>query len=82
MRLGQSHGNQIIDQALRSPLTMLIFSAMAVIMIGTAQDVPVNAPGNLWDPVYLLSVITSPSHIYFSTIIRTITAIVSSYLSY
>jgi NCS1 family nucleobase:cation symporter-1 len=56
---------------------MLLFSAMAVFITSTAQDVLVNAPGNLWDPVYLLSVITSPSRAFFSAPIRIIIAIVS-----
>ena len=81
IRIGQNQENQIIDQSLRLPLTMPKFSATAVIMIGTTHDVPVNVPGNLLDPVYLLSVITA-SHPYFSTIIRPITTIVSSYLLY
>ena len=56
---------------------MLLFSAMAVIITSTAQDVLVNVPGNLWDPVYLLSVITSPSHSFFSASVRIIIAIIS-----
>ena len=56
---------------------MLVFSAMAVIITSTAQDVLVNASGNLWDPVYLLSVITSPSQTFFSTSIRITIAIIS-----
>lgn len=56
---------------------MLVFSAMAVIITSTAQDVLVNATGNLWDPVYLLSVITSPSRGFFSTPVRITVAIVS-----
>lgn len=56
---------------------MLVFSAMAVIITSTAQDVFANVTGNLWDPVYLLGVITSPTQSYFSTPIRIIVAITS-----
>jgi NCS1 family nucleobase:cation symporter-1 len=76
-RFGRSQRDQILGQSLGLPLTMLVFSAMAVIITSTAQDVLVNAPGNLWDPVYLLSVITSPSQTFFSTATRIIIAIVS-----
>ncbi|CAF4878545.1 unnamed protein product [Rotaria sp. Silwood1] len=76
-RFSRSQRDQMLSQSLGLPLTMLIFSAMAVIITSTAQDVFVNVPGNLWDPIYLLSVITSPSHAYFSTSIRIIIAIIS-----
>ncbi|CAF3336535.1 unnamed protein product [Rotaria socialis] len=76
-RYGRSQRDQILGQSLGLPLTMLIFSAMAVIITSTAQDVLVNAPGNLWDPVYLLAVITSPDRAFFSTPMRIIIAIVS-----
>jgi NCS1 family nucleobase:cation symporter-1 len=56
---------------------MLVFSAMAVIITSTAQDVFPNSSENLWDPVQLLSIITSPSHAFFSTPIRIIIAIIS-----
>ena len=76
-RYGRSQRDQILGQSLGLPLTMLIFSAMALIITSTAQDVLVNDTGNLWDPVYLLSVITSPSHAFFSTPVRIIVAITS-----
>ncbi|CAF0948000.1 unnamed protein product [Adineta ricciae] len=76
-RFGRSQRAQIIGQSLGLPLTMLVFSAMAIIITSTAQDVISNATGNLWDPVYLLSVITSPSQGFFSTPVRFIIAIVS-----
>lgn len=76
-RYGRSQRDQILGQSLGLPVTMLIFSAMAVIITSTAQDVLVNVTGNLWDPVYLLSVITSPSHAFFSTPVRIIVAIAS-----
>ncbi|CAF2924876.1 unnamed protein product [Rotaria sp. Silwood2] len=76
-RFGRSHRDQMLGQSLGLPLTMLIFSSMVVIITSTAQDVLVNGTGNLWDPVYLLSVITSPSHAFFSTPIRIIIAIIS-----
>lgn len=76
-RFGRSQRDQVLGQSIGLPLTMLLFSAMAVIITSAAQDVLVNATGNLWDPVYLLSVITSPSQAFFSTPIRVIIAIVS-----
>ncbi len=76
-RFGRSQRDQILGQSLGLPLTMLLFSAMAVIITSTAQDVLVNAPGNLWDPVHLLSIITSPSYAFFSTPVRIIIAIIS-----
>ncbi|CAF1271684.1 unnamed protein product [Adineta steineri] len=76
-RFGRSQRDQIIGQSLGLPLTMLVFSAMAVIITSSAQEVFRNVSGNLWDPVYLLSIITSPSQAFFSTPIRIIIAIVS-----
>ncbi|CAF3887547.1 unnamed protein product [Rotaria magnacalcarata] len=76
-RYGRSQRDQILGQSLGLPITMLIFSAMAVIITSTAQDVLVNATGNLWDPVYLLAVITSPTRAFFSTPMRIIIAIAS-----
>jgi len=76
-RFSRSQHDQILGQSLGLPLTMLVFSAMAVIITSTAQDVLINVSGNLWDPVYLLSIITSPSHAFFSTPIRIIIAIIS-----
>jgi NCS1 family nucleobase:cation symporter-1 len=76
-RFGRSQRDQIIGQSLGLPLTMILFSAMAVIITSTAQDVLVNVKGNLWDPVFLLSVITSPKHAFFSAPVRIIIAIVS-----
>jgi NCS1 family nucleobase:cation symporter-1 len=76
-RFGRSQRDQILGQSLGLPLTMLLFSAMAVIITSTAQDVFVNVTGNLWDPVYLLSIITSPSRAFFSTPVRIIIAIIS-----
>lgn len=76
-RFGRSQRDQIIGQSLGLPLTMLVFSTMAVVITSTAQDVLINVSGNLWDPVYLLSIITSPSHQFFSTSVRIIISIVS-----
>lgn len=76
-RFGRSQRDQILGQTLGLPSTMLLFSAMAVVITSTAQDVLVNVSGNLWDPVYLLSVITSPSQAFFSTPVRIIVAMIS-----
>ena len=76
-RFGRSQRDQIIGQSIGLPVTMLVFSAMAVIITSTAQDVLINTTGNLWDPVYLLSVITSPDHAFFSAPTRIIVAIIS-----
>lgn len=76
-RFGRSQRDQIIGQSLGLPTTMLLFSAMAVIITSTAQDVLVNVNGNLWDPVYLLSVITSPNEKFFSGPVRIVIALTS-----
>jgi nucleobase:cation symporter-1, NCS1 family len=76
-RYSRSQRAQVLGQTLGLPTTMLVFSAMAVIITSTAQDVLTQAKGNLWDPVYLLSVITSPSENFFSPPVRIIIAIVS-----
>ena len=76
-RFGRSQRDQILGQTLGLPTTMLLFSAMAVVITSTAQDVLVNVSGNLWDPVYLLSVITSPNQSFFSTPVRIIIALTS-----
>lgn len=76
-RFGRSQRDQLLGQSLGLPLTMLIFSAMAIIITSTAQDVLSNHKGNLWDPVDLLGIITSPSHAFFSPPVRIIVAIIS-----
>lgn len=76
-RFGRSQRDQIIGQTLGLPTTMLLFSGMAVVITSTAQQVLVDAKGNLWDPVYLLSVITSPDQGFFSTPVRIIIALTS-----
>lgn len=76
-RFGRSQRDQLLGQSLGLPLTMLGFSAMAIIITSTAQDVLGNTHENLWDPVDLLGIITSPSQAFFSTPVRIIVAIVS-----
>ena len=76
-RFGRSQRDQILGQTLGLPTTMLLFSAMAVIITSTAEEVLVNVKGNLWDPVYLLSVITSPNQSFFSPPVRIIIALTS-----
>ena len=76
-RFGRSQRDQILGQSLGLPLTMVVFSAMAVVITSTAQDVFIDDHGKLWDPVYLLSLITSPSRSFFSAPVRIIIAIMS-----
>jgi NCS1 family nucleobase:cation symporter-1 len=61
-RYGKGQREQALGQALGLPTTMLAFSAMAVVITGAAQALLSGAdPQTLWDPVVVLSHITSSS---------------------
>ncbi|HYD00171.1 MAG TPA: cytosine permease, partial [Phycisphaerales bacterium] len=59
-RYGRGQREQALGQALGLPTTMLVFSAMAVVITGAAQALLSGVdPASLWDPVVVLSHITS-----------------------
>jgi NCS1 family nucleobase:cation symporter-1 len=61
-RYGKGQREQILGQTLGLPTTMLAFSAMAVVITGAAEALLSGAdPKTLWDPVVVLSHITSSS---------------------
>ncbi|MDP1661444.1 MAG: NCS1 family nucleobase:cation symporter-1 [Phycisphaerales bacterium] len=61
-RYGKGQREQALGQTLGLPLTMLGFSAMAVVITGAAQKLLSGVEaGTLWDPVVVLSHITSSS---------------------
>jgi NCS1 family nucleobase:cation symporter-1 len=61
-RFGRGQREQVLGQALGLPTTMLAFSAMGVIITSASQAIlqGVN-PAKLWDPVVILSYLTSAS---------------------
>ncbi|MBK8172676.1 MAG: NCS1 family nucleobase:cation symporter-1 [Sandaracinaceae bacterium] len=60
-RYGRGQKEQLIGQTIGLPTTMILFSAMGVAITSAAKAILVGTPlDKLWDPVYLLSQITSP----------------------
>jgi NCS1 family nucleobase:cation symporter-1 len=61
-RFGRSQKEQMLGQTLGLPTTMLLFSAMGVVITSAAQSLLTQAdPARLWDPVFILSQLTSAS---------------------
>ena len=59
-RFGRSQREQLLGQTLGLPTTMIAFSAMAVVITSASQTILTGSdPKTLWDPVVLLSQITS-----------------------
>ena len=59
-RFGRSQHEQILGQVLGLPTTMVGFSAMGVAITSAAQTILSGADATkLWDPVYILSQVTS-----------------------
>lgn len=59
-RYGRGQKEQLIGQTVGLPTTMILFSAMGVAITSAAKAILVGTPlDKLWDPVYLLSQITS-----------------------
>jgi NCS1 family nucleobase:cation symporter-1 len=59
-RFGRGQRQQILGQAIGLPTTMVVFSAMAVVITSAAETILKGAdPKTLWDPVIVLSQITS-----------------------
>jgi NCS1 family nucleobase:cation symporter-1 len=60
-RFGKGQREQTLGQSVGLPATMVIFSAMAVIITSAAQAVLHGVdPKELWDPVKVLAFMTSP----------------------
>lgn len=60
-RFGRGQKEQLVGQTVGLPTTMILFSAMGVAITSAAKAILVGTPlDKLWDPVYLLSQITSP----------------------
>jgi NCS1 family nucleobase:cation symporter-1 len=61
-RFGRGQREQQLGQTLGLPTTMILFSAMAVIITSASQAVLHGVdPAQLWDPVKILAFITSPT---------------------
>jgi NCS1 family nucleobase:cation symporter-1 len=61
-RFGRGQKEQLRGQTLGLPTTMIVFSAMAVVITSAAQAVIHGvAAEKLWDPVQILAYITSPT---------------------
>ncbi len=59
-RFGKSQREQMLGQTLGLPTTMVLFSAMGVVITSAAQSLLSGVPaGKLWDPVVILSHLTS-----------------------
>ncbi|HEV8629173.1 MAG TPA: NCS1 family nucleobase:cation symporter-1 [Thermoanaerobaculia bacterium] len=59
-RFGKGQREQMLGQALGLPTTMVAFSAMGVVITSAAHAVLTGVdPGKLWDPVFILSQLTS-----------------------
>ena len=59
-RFGKSQREQMLGQALGLPTTMIAFSAMGVVVTSASQALLKGVdPAKLWDPVFVLSQITS-----------------------
>ena len=61
-RFGRGQREQMLGQTLGLPTTMLAFSAMGVVITSAAQAILKGADvKQLWDPVFILSQLTSPN---------------------
>jgi len=61
-RFGRGQKEQMLGQTLGLPTTMLVFSAMGVIVTSASQAILRGvAIDKLWDPVFILSQIVSPA---------------------
>lgn len=61
-RFGRGQREQMLGQALGLPTTMIAFSAMGVVITSAAQAILKGADlSKLWDPVFILSQLTSPT---------------------
>jgi NCS1 family nucleobase:cation symporter-1 len=61
-RFGRGQREQMLGQTLGLPTTMIVFSAMGVVITSAAQAILVGADASkLWDPVFILSQLTSAS---------------------
>src|SRR5262245_43682510 len=61
-RFGRGQKEQMVGQTLGLPTTMLLFSAMGVIITSAAQVILRGVdPAKLWDPVFILAQLTSAS---------------------
>ncbi len=59
-RYGRSQREQMLGQTLGLPTTMIAFSAMGLVVTSASSAILTGVPvGKLWDPVYILSQITS-----------------------
>jgi nucleobase:cation symporter-1, NCS1 family len=59
-RFGKGQREQLVGQTLGLPTTMVAFSAMGVIITSASQAILRGVdPGKLWDPVFILSQLTS-----------------------
>ncbi|MBK7863830.1 MAG: NCS1 family nucleobase:cation symporter-1 [Archangiaceae bacterium] len=84
-RFGRGQREQQLGQTLGLPATMILFSAMAVVITSSSQAVIHGVPPEkLWDPVQILAYITSPTPpgtltepLLASTATRVIVALVS-----
>ena len=84
-RFGRSQREQMLGQTLGLPTTMLLFSAMGVVITSAAQSLLTQAdPAKLWDPVFILSQLTSATPIagqsqplIASTMVRGLVAVLS-----
>lgn len=60
-RYGRSQKEQMLGQTLGLPTTMVVFSAMGVLVTSAAQAIwKGSSAGDLWDPVVVLSLVISP----------------------
>ena len=78
-RYGKGQKEQMLGQALGLPTTMIAFSAMGVIVTSAAHVALAGAdPGKLWDPVFVLSQITSSeTHMIESDGVRLLVAVIA-----
>lgn len=61
-RFGRGQREQMLGQTLGLPTTMLAFSAMGVVITSAAQAILKGADvKQLWDPVFILAQLTSPT---------------------
>jgi NCS1 family nucleobase:cation symporter-1 len=59
-RFGRGQREQMLGQALGLPTTMIVFSAMGVVITSAAQAILHGADASkLWDPVFILAQLTS-----------------------
>jgi NCS1 family nucleobase:cation symporter-1 len=61
-RFGRGQREQMLGQTLGLPTTMIAFSAMAVVITSASQEILTGVdPTKLWDPVFILAQLTSPT---------------------